>query len=326
MFGRRPEGRRVKHLDPIVQVTPYLMPMRCDAQVFLSHKLDYDVLMRYIADKSRNEGVKITFMEILVAAFVRGISQVPECNRFISNKQTYNRTELTCALTMLVDTPDGSLEETAVKFFFDPSDTIYDVSRRIKTVVAQNRRPEDANFAMKLAGFALKLPLMPNILKGLLCALDRYGLMPKSLMDALPFHTSMFVTNMASIGMHNVYHHIYNFGNTTLFFSLGSPERSLAMGKDGKVVRRVYLPVGITADERICGGSTFAKLFTVMKQCLSHPELMETPPETVHYAPGCEYHVPKPGVPAENAKDAPAAAAPAETAQAAPAPAAPAEA
>ena len=25
MFGRRPEGKRVKHLDPIVQITPYLI-------------------------------------------------------------------------------------------------------------------------------------------------------------------------------------------------------------------------------------------------------------------------------------------------------------
>ena len=48
MFGRRADGRRVKKLDPIVQMTPYLMPMRCDAQVFLEHKADYEKLSRYI--------------------------------------------------------------------------------------------------------------------------------------------------------------------------------------------------------------------------------------------------------------------------------------
>ena len=40
MFGRRPDGRRLRGVDPIVAITPYLMPMRCDAQVFLEHKLD----------------------------------------------------------------------------------------------------------------------------------------------------------------------------------------------------------------------------------------------------------------------------------------------
>lgn len=48
-------------------------------------------------------------------------------------------------------------------------------------------------------------------------------------MDALPFHTSLFVTNMASIGMTRVYHHIYNFGDTTMFLSLGLP-RAFPLG------------------------------------------------------------------------------------------------
>ena len=53
MFGRRPDGKRVRDVDPIVQVTPYLMPMRCDAQVFLEHKLDYEMLSRYIIRKAQ---------------------------------------------------------------------------------------------------------------------------------------------------------------------------------------------------------------------------------------------------------------------------------
>ena len=77
MFGRRPDGRRLKKQDPIVQMTPYLMPMRCDAQVFLEHKADFEKLSRYIVDKAR-EGQKITFMQILVAAYVRAISKNPE--------------------------------------------------------------------------------------------------------------------------------------------------------------------------------------------------------------------------------------------------------
>ncbi|MDD3214719.1 MAG: hypothetical protein PHY64_13670, partial [Eubacteriales bacterium] len=111
MFGFRPDGRRVRHMDPIIQATPYLMPMRCDAMVFLHHDVEYEPLMRYIADKSRNEGVKITFLEVIIASYIRAISQVPEVNRFIMNKQYYNRLELTSAMTILLNTPDGSLKE-----------------------------------------------------------------------------------------------------------------------------------------------------------------------------------------------------------------------
>ena len=166
MFGHRPEGSRVRDVDPIVQITPYLMPMRCDAQVFLDYDVEYEPLMRYIAKKSR-EGVKITFMEILIASFVRGVSQVPEVNRFIMNKQFYNRRELTASFTLLMDTDDGSIEENTVKIFFDPTDTIYDVSARVKELVAKNRRAETSGFAVKLASAVLKIPLLPNLVVGL---------------------------------------------------------------------------------------------------------------------------------------------------------------
>jgi len=293
LFGRRPDGRRVKNMDPIVQLTPYLMPMRCDAQVFLDHNLEYEPLMRYIAEKNR-QGIKITFMEILVAAYIRGVSQVPQVNRFVMNKQLFNRNELTVAFTMLLDTPDGSPEETVVKINFDPSDTLLDVSARIKDTIAKNRKPENANFALKLAGFLLSVPLLPNAVVGLARLLDRYGLCPRVILDASPFHTSMFITNMASIGMHKVYHHIYNFGSTGMFISLGTPEREFGVDAAGKVVRKCILPVGITADERVCGGAVYAQLFAVMKKCLKEPQLLEQAPEEVKFNEGMRYHCPKP--------------------------------
>ncbi len=294
MFGHRPEGRRVKHLDPIVQAMPYLMPMRCDAMVFLQHDVEYEPLMQYIADKSRNEGIKITFLEVLIACFVRGISQVPEVNRFIMNKQYYNRTELTCSMTILMNTTDGSLQENVIKVFFDPSDTIYDVQARLISKIEANRKPEKPSAAMKIASAALMIPGFTSLIAWTLRGLDRYGLLPGVLIDELPVHTSMFITNNASIGLHSVFHHIYNFGNTGMFFAMGTPERGFSVDAKGRPKRWCKLPVGITVDERVCGGSTFAKLFTCIKQCLKNPELLDNPPEKVYYNQGAEYHVPKP--------------------------------
>ena len=53
MFGHRADGKRLSSIDPIVRITPYLMPMRCDSMVFLEHRLDYEMLARYIAQKAR---------------------------------------------------------------------------------------------------------------------------------------------------------------------------------------------------------------------------------------------------------------------------------
>ena len=294
MFGHRHEGRRVKHLDPIIQMTPYLMPTRVDAMVFLQHDVEYEPLMRYIAEKWRDEGVKITFLEVIIASYVRAISQVPEVNRFIMNKQFYNRKELTVSMTILMDTPDGSLQENVIKVKYDPSDTIYDVAARLVQKIEANRKPETPGFSVKLASFALKIPGLATLLAGTVKLLDRYGLCPGLLIDELPFHTGMFITNNASIGLHSVFHHIYNFGNTSMFFGLGTPERGYTVDAKGNPKRWCTLPIGITVDERVCGGAVFAKLFTQMKRCLKTPELLDTPPEKVYYNEGPEYHVTKP--------------------------------
>ena len=293
MFGRRPDGRRLSSIDPIVRITPYLMPMRCDAQVFLQHKLDYEQLARYIAEQS-SKGERITFMNIIVAAYVRAVSQHPEVNRFIMNKQYYSRTNCTVSFTLLKDPHDAEKGETAVKIKFDPTDTIYDVRDRMAAVVEANRGVENKNFADKLARGVLAVPGLATVIVALVRLLDRYGLCPGALLDELPFHTGMFITNNASIGLHHVNHHIYNFGSTSLFFGMGTIERSVVMDNKGNARMKRWLPMGITADERVCSGAFYAGFFATMMECFNNPSILETPPESVKYDPKAEYHEPKP--------------------------------
>lgn len=298
MFGFRPDGRRISTIDPIVRMTPYLMPMRCDAQVFLQQKLDYEPMARYIAAQSA-KGEKLTFMHIVAAAYVRAVSQHPEVNRFIMNKQYYSRKNCTVSFTMLKDTADHSIEETAVKVKFDPTDTIYDVRDRMTAIVQANRGEDKKNFADVLARGVLAVPVLPNLVVGLVRLLDRYGLCPGALLDALPFHTGLFITNMASIGMHSVYHHIYNFGSTSMFLSMGSLERGVVLDGDGNARMKRQMPIGITADERVCAGAVYAGFFATMLEALKNPALLEVPPVQVRYDPKAEYHVEKVNQPEE---------------------------
>ncbi len=291
MFGRRRDGRRIKGIDPIVQITPYLMPMRCDAQVFLQHRIDWEAMTRYIAKKGQ-EGQKLTHMQIIVAAYVRAVSQHPEVNRFIMNKQYYARNNCTVSYTILKDPQNADMGETAIKIFFDPTDTVFDVRDRMVTTVAANRGDQPKNFLDKLAAFLFQVPGLPTAVVGIVRLLDRYGICPGFLIDELPFHTGMFITNNASIGLHHVNHHIYYFGNTSLFFGMGLVEK-VAVVADGQTRMKRFLPVGITADERVCSGAHYAGFFADMERYLDHPELLEVPPETVRYDPGVEYHQPK---------------------------------
>ena len=292
MFGHRADGKRLRHMDPIIRITPYLMPMRCDAQVFLEHKLDYELLSRYIAQKGR-EGERLTFMQLIAAAYVRGVSQHPEVNRFIFNKQYFARNNCSISYVVLADPQNPDSNENTVRIEFDPSDTVFDVRDRMDDAVQKSRAAKDSDFLIKLAKVVLGIPGMTTLVVNTYRLLDRYGLSLHALTRELPFYSGLFMTNNASIGLHHVWHHIYNFGDVSLFMGMGSVMKEAWVEPDGRTRMRRWLPIGITADERVCSGAHYAAFFGDVMHYLSHPEELEVPPETVKYDEKCEYHVPK---------------------------------
>ncbi len=291
MFGRRPDGRRVKNIDPVMRITPYVMPMRCDAQVMMRHRVELEPVVRYISSQKKN-GEAISRMQLIVAAYVRAVSRTPEVNRFIMNKQFFARNNCSVAFTVLKDMADIDKGEAVVKIKFDLTDTIYDVRDRMERAVKESREDEQNGFANRLLGFLFAAPGVATLATGIVRFLDRYGLAPSVLMEELPLYVGMYVTNTASIGLHDVNHHIYNWGNVGLFLSIGFAEKS-AVDVDGKTVMKRFIPVGVTADERVCSGAHYARFFSDFRRYLKHPELLEVPPEEVRFDQGLEYHEPK---------------------------------
>ena len=292
MFGRRPDGRRVKGIDPVMKITPYVMPMRCDAQVFLKHRADMEVLSRYIRQQKKEKNQQLSYMQIIVAAYVRAISRNPEINRFIMNKQLFARNNCSVAFTILKDPSDADRGESVVKIKFDLTDTVYDVRDRMAAGVEANRGDQPPGFVDKLLAFLFAVPGLATVIVGLVRFLDRYGLAPAVLMEELPFYVGMYITNTASIGLHDVNHHLYNWGNVGLFLGMGTTEK-VAVVENGETRMKRYLPIGITADERVCSGAHYARFFGDVRRYLDHPELLETPPEKVRFDRDMEYHEPK---------------------------------
>ena len=294
MFGFRPDGRRLKDVDPLVQITPYLMPMRCDAQVFLQHRMDYEKVARYIAEMNR-QGEKITFMQVIAAAYVRSVSQLPELNRFIYNKQYYARDNCSISYVVLKDPQNNESNEVTTRIEFDLTDTIFDVRDRMIAAQEKIRNTEDDAFVTKLAGTLLKIPGLATAFVGIGRLLDRYGLVPASLVKELPFFSGLFITNNASIGLNHVLHHIYNFGNVGMFIGMGNVLKEAAVDSEGKARMKRWLPLGMTADERMCSGAHYAAFFASMVKYMDDPSLLEVPPEQVKFDFNgkYEYHVPK---------------------------------
>ena len=281
MFGRRPDGRRLDHTDPIVQVMPYIMKTRNDASNQLTEYVDYEPVAEYIRKKSK-EGIKISFMAVIMAAYVRAVAEYPALNRFIINKQVFARNQIVVSLTVLRNAKDKDNEDEAlVKMIFAPNATLEEVNAQLDEKVKQAVDADADNGTADFAGKLVRFRLLMQIIVAIARFLDRYGLLPKFIYDVSPFHCSMFLTNLASIGLPALYHHLYNFGNTSMFIAMGKFEKQLSMTKDGPVAKTV-IPLGVVTDERICGGASYARGFSCFKRYITHPELLETRPEKVN--------------------------------------------
>lgn len=281
MFGFRPDGRKVKHLDPIVRLTPYIMTRRCDAQVFTTQYIDADILTRYSNEK-RQEGKKVGHMAIIVAAWLRTVCEMPALNRFVVGSQLFARNELTTSFVTIKGRGDNTIREAVCKIYFDPHDTVFDVAEKIENAVQKCRASTSNSGTNRLADKLLSMPLLTGLLVGLLKGMDRIGIMPKAVIDASPFHTSMFISNMASLKMNSIYHHIYDFGTTSVFFGLGRSTYRIVSDADGKIRTKKVFPIGCVIDERIMGGAQYGLAFSVLSNYLRHPELLEQPPAQVN--------------------------------------------
>ena len=281
MFGRRADGRRLDNIDPIVQIMPYIMTERNDAMNMLTLHLDYDPIMEYIRKRSL-EGRKISFMSLIVAAYVRTVAEFPELNRFVMNKQIFARNIINVSLTVLRNQGDKkNMDEATVKMEYDPDATLDEVNEQMDELVKEATNPKADNATVDFASKLLKMRWLVKAVVAFARLCDRYGILPKFIYDVSPFHCSMFITNMSSIGLPGIFHHLYNFGNTTVFIALGKFERQPVFGKDGVTYKNV-IPLGIVTDERICGGASYAQGFNYFKKLLQNPELLEQRPEHVN--------------------------------------------
>ncbi len=287
MFGRRPDGREVRSgIDPIIRVLPYIMRRRNDSQVYYKMNIPSEPIDGFIGER-RKTNAGLSPMSILIAAYIRAVKEMPTINRFVMNKRIYERNELTVSFIVLKSNTKEHCKETPVKVAFSEDDTIFDVADKVSAAIEKNRSLAASNSTDKLVNILLTMPIIANLGVQTIRVLDRYGLLPKKIIDVSPFHTSLFVSNMASIGMGSIYHHIYNFGTTSGFMGIGRKSKRMRIAADGTVSTESCYPVGVVIDERITSGAQYALFFGILKKYLKNPELLESSPvaETVTAQP-----------------------------------------
>ncbi len=269
----RCDGRKVKQDEPIYFLIPYFLTHRYDAMNMITVDIPEEPLRNYMNQK-RKEGRPVNHMALLITAYLRTLDKYPDLNRFIGGRTIYEHVDKT--VSMVVLKPGGG--ESMNKIELDDRDDLFAVQKKIDSFVDVSRSEEDSQALDKAIKIILKLKLLLGFCMAVLRFADRHGLLPRALVKASPFHASMLISNLASIRTNHIYHHVYEFGTTSVSVTIGTMHEVPKRTSEGVKFERC-IPLGVVMDERIASGVYFANAFNYFRRLLQKPEQLETVPE-----------------------------------------------
>lgn len=279
-FGDRYDGFRVREQDPMFGVIPHIMRSRLDSQVFFEEQIDISEMRSFIAEHKKNIP-NLTLYHVIVAAVIRTMVQKPRLNRFVSGRKIYARNYLRASLAVKKTMSEDG-EEAIVMPEFEPTDTLREIAMKFNEQVESIKEEGENNntdFAVKLINY------LPGFVKKFVVwsvrNLDAIGKMPKIINRVSPFHSSIFVTNVGSIGLNPIYHHLYEFGTTSVFLAIGKKEVLHKLNSDGTIDSKNVINIRLVLDERICDGYYYAVAIRHFKRLMKNPALLLEPPEYI---------------------------------------------
>ena len=277
-WGDRGDGYRVRNLDPMTMVEPFIMRTRTDSWVLFEDDVEISAAQEFIQRMRKSEMPGLTLYQLVFAAIVRTMAELPELNRFVVNRRIYARNEIKASMVVMKEMKKDA-ERSVITPKFELEDTLREVVTKIQEQADPIKEKDEEDKAKnstewlerllcKLPGWLLKLVVR------LVFFLDDHRLLPKKVIDMSPFHSSFFITNMGSIGVAPVYHHIYEIGTVSIFGALGGKEVRYELDKEGKPMRKLYLKLRFVVDERATDGLIYAEGFRMIKKYISKPELL----------------------------------------------------
>ena len=285
-WGDRPDATLIRDCDAMHLIMPMIYPNRADNEAYISEQLDLTNLDAYMAEKNA-EGPEFEYklFQMIVASVMKMIVLRPKLNRFYVNKNYYQRDEISCGFVVKREFSDGG-EEGLTFIKADEQTTLESIRRDIYNEIHRVRVEEsDANKGKQKQqstdDFMEVFKKFPRFFtKFLFCIirfLDKHGWIPASLIASDPDYASVFFSNLGSIKLKAGYHHLSNWGTTSLFVVIGERKKRPYYDDMGNVTMKDSVEVGVTVDERIADGYYYAKSIRIIKKLIEHPELLEKP-------------------------------------------------
>lgn len=277
-WGDRKDATLLRKVDGMHFIMPIIYPNRCDNEAFISESIDLTNINEYLKKKNENETeFPYKLFHLVVAAFIKTITLRPKMNRFIVNKNLYQRNEITASFVVKKQFADDAAEGLAVIHGKDDStlESIHDDLRRqimdCKDVSKIDSSSDSMDFFNRMPRW------LGKFIVWVLTRLDIHGWVPASLIETDPFYTSIVLSNLGSIKLKSGYHHLTNWGTCSLFCIVGEKQMRPVFQPDGSYEMHEMLDLGLTIDERIADGYYYSQTIALFKHLMQHPELLERP-------------------------------------------------
>lgn len=279
-WGDRKDGTLLRDLDSMHFIVPLLYPNRCDNEAFISERIDLTNLNAYLEKKNQGDPkYPLKLFYTIVAAAGKACLLRPKMNRFIANKNMYQRNELTAAFVVKKEFSDSGAEALA-KLRFEAGDTIDSIKDKIVAQITSSRS-EKADSSTESMDMFNRMPrFLSKFIVWVVTRLDIHGWVPSSLIETDPYYCTVVLTNLGSIKLHAGYHHLTNWGTNSVFVIVGEKKKRPFFDEEGNCEMRDSIDLGLTVDERIADGYYFSKTVRLLKKLLENPELLEQTLET----------------------------------------------
>lgn len=271
----RRDGKRIKEINSSNILMPYILPKRGDSEVYMNYKLDVTNLVKYVEKKKKeNPNEKLTYFHIFVTAIGKIIYNRPLLNRFVVNKQYYQRNNVSVSFVAKTEFTDKS-EELMSTVIIEKNDTLDSVRKKVlnKVTKVRSNSNNSTDKAIELIG---KLPkIIRDIGLKVFFWMDKRDLLPKSMCEDNIYYSTVLVSNLGSIECGAIYHHLTEFGTNSIVITIGDIHKEKIIDKDGNEELRDICEFGICLDERIADGFYFIKSIKLLEDIFNNPEKLE---------------------------------------------------
>lgn len=278
-FGDHKDARWVREATGLQTIMMHIMPNRTDAEVYLHETLDATELVKYLEKKNaEHPDYKTTIFHCFITGLARMVKERPLMNRYVQGRRLYERHKISLAFVCKRRFTDHA-EEAMMFLTPNESDSLDEISKKIIGDVHETRKSEHSTGGIDkvIDNFAkVPRPLLMLIVR-IIRWLDFWGLNPKAITTGDPNYATVFCTNLGSIKCPAVYHHLNNYGTSSMMIAIGTLHKEELVMPDGHKEIRDVIDVGATLDERIADGFYFARSLKLVKHIFAHPELLDQP-------------------------------------------------